>query len=278
MPTMYDEGYETGRKNSYDILYKKKEIENVTQSDKDALKEKEAYERRSADSYINKRGYFSYNPYEKTAAKQSDTAVREQIAPTLPESLTPTSTQGAYNYENFAVNSPFRAGAESVQNFQPSYVAPQVQPEEANSSIGYVEATQNYYGAYEQPVDYAQGAVYTENDVAVQNAVDSVSDEAYIYESYEDEYSDVAVKSEVFSLTTSMKVVLSMVATIVIVLFTVIFVNSSLVSSLEKETLEKQSQLNNAVQAYEALIDEIEYATSEAAAAEYAQSAGMILK
>ena len=79
------------------------------------------------------------------------------------------------------------------------------------------------------------------------------------------------------SLSTNMKVVLALVASIVIIAFTVIFVNSALLNTLEAETNAAFAAYTQMAEQSADLVDAIVQATSADAAANYAASVGMIL-
>lgn len=83
-------------------------------------------------------------------------------------------------------------------------------------------------------------------------------------------------EEEATNIPTQVKVVAAIIAAAIILAFTVIFINSALLNSLDVEIDELSTQLETLVTSENTLTDQITAATSEETIVEYAKEAGMI--
>lgn len=237
---------EQKRRENYDILYKNKSARDSSakREEPDTYVQDEAYLKRSADDYKNNKGYFSYDPFaahkvEQKAPQTTTSAAR------MPSSLSP-SREPVYSAP---VEPEYRAPV-NAQRAQEKTVAA------TPRRIRRIEESEqdNFEPAY----DMAPAKAASKSRLVKKNSYD-----------YEEE--------NAVSLSTNMKVVLALVASIVIIAFTVIFVNSALLNTLEAETNAAFAAYTQMAEQSADLVDAIVQATSADAAANYAASVGMIL-
>lgn len=206
------------------------------------------------DQY-KKGGYFAYNPYEKHTVEQSRPAERTQApqrvqpASEMKKSLAPT--------EYLARETEAPAQTASAETFARERAAA-YQAARANASASQAQRVSAYSEAAARPARV--GTLSPARAATKKKLVKRTS----------------AAVEESTALSTNTKVILALIASIVIMAFTVIFVNSALLNNLEAETKAVQTAYLQAVEESAELASSLEAAQSAEAAATFAEKVGMV--